>query len=94
MFTILWIGGAVGERLLREVDKWNIDIFCNQAGRADLMFILNHPLMQRVLEVSQLIIDLKEGGAKGHHGLSNMREAGVQDGLQKAGVGRKIEICI
>jgi hypothetical protein len=71
------------------VDKWNVDISYDQAGRADLMFILKNPPKHRVLEVSQLIIDLKEGFAKGPlWSGSNRRKAGVQNGVQKTGVGR------
>ena len=85
----MWIRGAVGERFLCKVDKWNVDISCGQSGRADRMCILKNPPKHRVLEVSQLIIDLKEGCAKGPLWTgSNRREAGVQNGVQKTGVGR------
>ena len=40
-----------------------MDFLCDQAGRADIMFILKNPLKHRVLELSQLVMDLKQGVA-------------------------------
>ena len=51
----------MGERFLRLLDKWNMDITFDTAERSEV----NH----RILEQIQLIMDLNQGGVKGKYGL-------------------------
>ena len=50
--TIVWTGGSVGESFLRLLDKWNVDIICDTAGRSDVKFIFKNPVNHRILELS------------------------------------------
>ena len=49
-----------------------VDVFGDAAGRPDVMYIFRDPSNNRILEISQLMMDLKQGGANGKYGLGSM----------------------